>query len=214
MSAFLPLFPLRLVVYPGEELNLHIFEPRYKELINECEERGITFGIPAFMEEKVQPVGTEIQLLSIDKRYPNGEMDIRTKGVGLFKIKEFYLKVEDREYTAAEIERLTFDLEGDFLKNEQILLHMGELYSILQIKKKLPEHTSQFSTYEIAHLVGFSLEQEYEFLTLPEEQSRQDYMLKHLERLLPMAREMEELRKKVQMNGHFQNVLPPELGKG
>ena len=210
-TVFLPLFPLRLVAYPGEELNLHIFEPRYKQLIVECEVKGTTFGIPVYLDDKVQSIGTEIQLVSIDKHYPKGEVDVRTRGTGLFKIKEFFDQVENRLYTGAEVERLVFDTEGDYLKNEKILVFLAELYGILQIRKPLPEHTPEFHTYQVAHIVGFSLQQEYELLCIPNEQGRQDYMLQHMERLLPMAREMEELRKKVQMNGHFRNILPPEV---
>jgi hypothetical protein len=207
--AFLPIFPLRLIAYPGEELNLHIFEPRYKQLIHECETKGTTFGIPAYLHDKVQDIGTEIKLISIDQRYPKGEMDIRTRGIGIFKIKELFPQVENRLYAGAEIERLSFDLDGDYLKSEKILERLGELYNIMNIRKPLPKHTPDFNTYEIAHLVGFSLEQEYELLSLTREQSRQDYMMQHLEKLLPTAREMEELRRKVQMNGHFKNILPP-----
>jgi Lon protease-like protein len=211
MSRILPLFPLKLVVYPGEDLNLHIFEPRYKQLINECDGKGITFGIPAFINKEVQPTGTEIELVAIDQRYPNGEMDIHTRGTGLFKILTFFRTLENRLYAGGEIEPVAFDRKADFTKNEEILHHLGELYKILQIKKPLPENTPGFHTFDIAHLVGFNLEQEYELLSIPVERDRQTYMLDHLEHLLPMAREMEELRKKVQMNGHFKNILPPEF---
>jgi hypothetical protein len=211
MSVILPLFPLRLVVFPGEDLNLHIFEPRYKQLINECHERGTTFGIPAYIDNNIQPIGTEIELVNIDKRYDDGKMDVRTRGTGIFKVLEFFMKMENRLYMGAEIERLSFDSDGDFLKNEQILERLGELYDILQIRKPIPEHSPAFNTYQIAHLVGFTLEQEYAFLCIPEELRRQDYMLTHLDRLLPMAKEMEQLRRKVQMNGHFKNVIPPEV---
>ena len=206
MAALLPMFPLRLVAFPGEDLNLHIFEPRYKQLINECEAKGTSFGLSAFIEDKVQAIGTEIRIASIDKRYPNGELDIRTRGIGLFRIIEFFPQMENRLYMGAEVERIAFNTEGDFTKNELIFESLRELYQILQIKKPLPEHTPQFNTYQVAHLVGFSLEQEYEFLTKPHEIHRQDYMLRHLEQLLPSAREMEALRKKVQLNGHFKNV--------
>lgn len=211
MSTFLPVFPLRLVAFPGEDLNLHIFEPRYKQLVGECEAKGITFGIPAFIEDKVQPIATEIELVSIDKKYPNGEMDIRTKGVGVIKIKEYFRDVEDRLYSGAEVERLQYDLDGDEMKYEQILEYLEELYDVLNIQKPLPELDDDLSTYKVGHLVGFSIEQEYEMLTIPEEGRRQDFMISHLENLIPTAREMEELRKKVQMNGHFKNVLPPDV---
>lgn len=207
----LPMFPLRLVAFPGELLNLHIFEPRYKQLVKECEAKGTTFGISAFIEDKVQEIGTEIELISIDKVYPKGEMDIRTRGIGLFKVIEFHSQVENRLYTGAEILRLPHDMEGDFVSYERILEYLGELYRIMNITKPLPVHTPDFNTYQIAHLVGFSLEQEYELLCIPEEFRRQEYMIAHLEQLLPTAREMEELRKKIQMNGHFKNILPPEV---
>lgn len=205
------MFPLRLVAFPGEMLNLHIFEPRYKQLINECEAKGTTFGIPAYIEDKVQEIGTEIELISIDKVYPKGEMDIRTRGVGLFKILDFIPNMENRLYSGAEILRLPYDLEGDADINGKILETLMELYRVMHINKALPELDKEFNTYKLAHLVGFSLEHEYEFLCLTEEQERQNYMLSHLEQLLPTAREMEELREKVKLNGHFKNVLPPEF---
>lgn len=210
-TILLPMFPLRLVAFPGEQLNLHIFEPRYKQLISECEAKGTTFGISAYIEDKVQEIGTEIELVSIDKIYPKGEMDIRTRGLGLFKVLDFLPQIENRLYTGAEILRLPHDTESDFVFNETILEYLGDLYRVMNITKPLPAHSPDFNTYKIAHLVGFSLEQEYEFLCIPEEVRRQEYMIAHLERLLPTAREMEELRKKVQMNGHFKNVLPPEV---
>ncbi len=210
-TIILPMFPLRLVTFPGELLNLHVFEPRYKQLVNECEAKGTTFGIAAYIEDKVQEIGTEIALISIDKRYPKGEMDIKTRALGLFKVLEFHPQVENRLYTGAEILRMPHDTVGDFLTNEKILENLGELYRVMNINKPLPAHTPDFNTYKIAHLVGFSLEQEYELLCLPEELRRQQYMLAHLEQLLPTAREMEELRKKVQLNGHFKNVLPPKV---
>ncbi len=211
MSNILPLFPLRLVAFPGERLNLHIFEPRYKQLINECHAKGTTFGIPAFIEDRVQSIGTEMELLGIEKTHANGEMDVRTKAKGIFRIVEFWEKMEDRLYSAAEIERLTFDVEGDFLKNERILELLAELYDVLQIRKPLPEHSPDFNTFKIAHVSGLTIEQEYELLCIPEELRRQEFMLQHLEKLLPMAKELEELRLKVQMNGHFKNILPPKV---
>jgi ATP-dependent Lon protease len=95
---FLPLFPLRLVVFPGEKLNLHIFEPRYKQLIHECETEGITFGINAFINDTMMPLGTEIKLLSIAKHYENGEMDICTEGVKVYEIEKFH-KEPNGNYT-------------------------------------------------------------------------------------------------------------------
>jgi Lon protease-like protein len=54
MQKFLPLFPLNLVAFPLEDLNLHIFEQRYRDLINECLDEGKTFGVPVFWTGKCQ----------------------------------------------------------------------------------------------------------------------------------------------------------------
>lgn len=69
MTNFIPIFPLGIVVYPGEQLNLHIFEPRYKQLINESYESKKPFGIPAVVNEKINEMGTLVQVKEISQVY-------------------------------------------------------------------------------------------------------------------------------------------------
>ena len=211
MTDFLPLFPLKMVVFPGESLNLHIFEPRYKQLIRECEQNGVTFGIPAFIDKKVMDFGTEIQLEKIVKRHDDGKMDIKTKAIGVFKIKEFFSVAPNKLYAGADIERLTASNRGAREMYERILLSVSELFRILNINKEIPKNPSSFTTFDIAHHVGFSIEQEYQLLCISSERERQNYMLRHLQKLIPVVKDMERLRKKAQMNGHFKNVLPPKF---
>lgn len=212
MQKFLPLFPLQLVVFPGEALNLHIFEPRYRQLIQECEEQGTTFGIPAYIGGNVMDVGTEIRLQSVEKRYDNGELDIKTQGIGLFRIQQFYKKAPEKLYAAADVEKLESDNENsDPIKIEKILEYLRELFTLLRVDKTLPENYQNFITYDWAHHVGFSLEEEYKFLCLLDETERQEVMLEHLERIVPTVREMETLRQRVLMNGHFKNIIPPKI---
>lgn len=211
MSTFLPMFPLQLVVFPGENLNLHIFEPRYKQLIQECEDEGITFGIPAYIDGKVMDTGTEIKLLNIEKRYSNGELDIKTKGLGIFNIQQFYKTAPEKLYSAADVERVQVLEGGDFITAEKILELIRELFALLEVQKDLPETPDQFRTYDWAHQIGFSLQHEYQLLCMPEETERQQFMLVHLENILPRVKEIEEIRRKAQMNGHFKNIIPPNV---
>jgi Lon protease-like protein len=67
MTNFIPIFPLALVVYPGEKLNLHIFEPRYKQLIIECFHAKKTVGIPVVMNNKLSEKGTLMEVIEISK---------------------------------------------------------------------------------------------------------------------------------------------------
>jgi Lon protease-like protein len=69
MTNFIPIFPLSIVVYPGEHLNLHIFEPRYKQLINECYSEERPFGIPTVIKNEVAEFGTLVKIERVVKVY-------------------------------------------------------------------------------------------------------------------------------------------------
>lgn len=211
MTRFLPLFPLDLVVFPGENLNLHIFEPRYRQLINECDSQGITFGITPLIDKRLVNIGTEIKLLKIAKKYEDGKMDIRTKGVGLFKINKFYRIAPNKLYAGADIESIDFTTEPDVMMNMKILDCLRELYDTMNINKKIPEDPADFSTYSLAHHVGFSANQELHFLQTTEEKARQKIMLEHLEHMIPIVQEAETLRTRARMNGHFKDLIPPDF---
>lgn len=199
-------------MFPKEDLNLHIFEPRYKELINESEQTGTTFGISPFINNSLQPIGTEIELKRIVKKYPDGRMDVETKGLGHYQIIRFIRQMEGKMYAGAEVQRIEYSEEGDPELRQRIHELLQSLFEILKIEKTLPPEV-ELLTYNIAHQIGLSLPQEYHLLTLLFEKDRQAYLLQHLERLIPMAREMDRLRERIQMNGHFRNIIPPDIGK-
>jgi ATP-dependent Lon protease len=207
----LPLFPLGIVAFPDENVNLHIFEPRYKQLITECNDTGNTFGIVPFINRKLMHFGTEMQIISIDKIYTNGEMDIKTKGLTVFKLNDFLNQIPDKLYGGGNVSAIATDTETDFFVNQQIMELVQELFVLLEIKKTLPEIDGSFYSYKLGHLVGFSIEQEYEFLIIRSEYERQVFMLKHLERLLPIIREMQRLQERAKLNGHFRNIIPPDF---
>ena len=101
MTNFIPIFPLGIVVYPGEKLNLHIFEPRYKQLIDECHKQKKPFGIPTVIDNKLQDYGSLVNITEITKVYDNDEMDIKTMGDKVFRILEIIKSVPDKLYSGA-----------------------------------------------------------------------------------------------------------------
>src|SRR6476619_6222091 len=101
MINFVPIFPLGIVVYPGEQLNLHIFEPRYKQLINECFAEKKLFGIPVVINNHLNEMGTLVEVEEITSRYDNGELDIRTRGIKVFRVLEVIKQVPDKLYSGA-----------------------------------------------------------------------------------------------------------------
>ncbi|MBX0289775.1 LON peptidase substrate-binding domain-containing protein [Hymenobacter sp. HSC-4F20] len=211
MTRTLALFPLNLVVFPGEKLNLHIFEPRYRQLIHDCLARDIPFGIPPYLNASVSTLGTEMQLMGVEKTYPSGEMDIRTRAVGLFRVQEFYRQLPGKLYAGAEVETLPDDNTPDPDLREQTRPLLRQLYDLLGLRRLLVELPTNFRVYDIAHQLGMSTEQEYELLEAASEAERQQRVFAHLLRVLPVLEETERLKERARLNGHFKNLTPPNF---
>ncbi len=211
MAVTIPIFPLGLVVFPGERLNLHIFEPRYKQLINDCVETGSSFGIPPYIENNVGITGTEVEILSIHRIYSNGEMDISVKGNRIFQIKELMPDYNDKLYAGALVEWVEFDMETDIALSEDIVALMKQLHGLLSITKDKIPAAADLKSFHVAHLIGLSLEQEFDLLCRKKEKERQKYIYTHLIKILPVVKETEALKQRISANGHFKNIQPPEF---
>ncbi|MCC9167628.1 LON peptidase substrate-binding domain-containing protein [Pontibacter harenae] len=211
MAKYLPLFPLEIVVFPGEKLNLHIFEPRYKQLVLDCITNNTSFGIPTFIDNKVGEYGTEVKILQIEKKYDNGEMDIRTKGVSIFKVKQFDKQAPGRLYAGGEVKKITDEGTEDIVTKLKIKECMQKLHEVLGLRTLFLDLPEDFKSYDIAHHLGLSVEQEYLLLQLPNESDRQELLLQHLITIIPIVEEAERLKVRVKQNGHFKNLTPPNF---
>lgn len=208
MMKFLPLFPLGIVAYPGEQVNLHIFEPRYKELVNECFNNKTSFGILPYIDKELKEYGCVMKVTDIHKRYDDGKLDVKTKGIGVFRMIEFLKKVPNKLYSGAIVSNETLiDDAAPSLLGKCISL-TDELFTTLSLDKtKIKEINKSF---QLAHHVGFTLEQEYELLTIKKESVRTKIIFEHLKKVIPVIKEAEMLREKVKLNGHFKNIISPE----
>src|SRR5262249_58163281 len=86
VDVLLPLFPLVVVLLPGAPLPLHIFEPRYKEMINECLAQKTPFGIVRTKEESFVNVGCTAEIINVLKKYDDGRMNILAEGQRRFEV--------------------------------------------------------------------------------------------------------------------------------
>jgi uncharacterized protein len=206
MTNFIPIFPLSLVVYPGEDLNLHIFEPRYKQLIRECKDQGKPFGIPAVVKNKVKELGTLVEVAEVVKVEDNGEMDIKTKGIKVFRILETIQEVPEKLYSGAIVNYPATDDKGNRELMEKVVAGIRQLHVLLHVDKSFPKPDELLNSFDVAHHVGFSPEEEYELLGLPMELQRQEYIRRHLTKVIPVVMEMESLKEKIKLNGHFKNL--------
>jgi Lon protease-like protein len=212
MTNFIPIFPLGIVVFPGEKLHLHIFEPRYKQLITECKESGKPFGIPTVISNKMNEMGTLVELKDIVQTYDNGEMDIKTEGVKIFRVLEVIKSVPEKLYSGAIVNYPENEEDaGSRELMQKVVRGVKELHRLLNISKDFKKPETELRAYDVAHHAGLSLEEEYEVLALLKEIQRQEYLKRHLQKVLPMLMEMEHLKEKVKLNGHFRNLSAFDL---
>lgn len=206
MTNFIPIFPLGIVVYPGEQLNLHIFEPRYRQLINECREQNKPFGIPTVIDNRLQDFGSLVEITEIVQVHQNGEMDIRTRGQRVFRILEVIRSIPDKLYSGAIVNYPDNREQGSIDQMRAVMAGLRELHRVMNLNKDFAKPDEQLSIYDVAHHAGLSLEEEYELLGLLDERQRQEYLKRHLAKVLPMLAGLEQLKEKVKLNGHFKNL--------
>ena len=206
MTNFIPIFPLSIVVYPGEELNLHIFEPRYKQLITECYAAKKPLGIPTVIQNKMQEYGSLVEIIELTKTYANGEMDVKTKGDKVFRILEIIKEIPDKLYSGAIVSYPHNFEKGIPELIKAIMTSIRELHQLLKVNKDFKKKEEEINTYDLAHHVGLSLEEEYQLLMLTDERQRQEYLKRHLTKVIPMLTGMELLKEKIKLNGHFKDL--------
>ncbi|HSV11525.1 MAG TPA: LON peptidase substrate-binding domain-containing protein [Hanamia sp.] len=206
MTNFIPIFPLSIVVYPHEDLNLHIFEPKYKELITECFTQKKAFGIPVVINDKLSEMGTLLEIIEITKTYKTGEMDVKTKGKKVFRILEMIPQIPDKLYSGAIVNYPNNHEHGKRILIDKVIAATKQLHKMLNVKKPFHKNENELWSYDIAHSVGLTLEEEYELLSLMNELQRQEYLKRHLAKVIPVVAEMESLKQKIKLNGHFKNI--------
>jgi uncharacterized protein len=212
LTNFIPIFPLGIVVYPGENLNLHIFEPRYKQLISECKELNKPFGVPTVIENKVQDYGSLVEIIEITKVHDNGEMDIKTRGSRIFRILEVIKEIPDKLYSGAIVTYPDNYEQGNPDVMRKVMNSIRDLHKLLKVTKEFKKEDTELNSYDVAHHIGLSLEEEYELLGLMDERQRQEYLKRHLTKVIPMVAGMEQLKEKIKLNGHFKNLSGFDFG--
>ncbi|GAB2774438.1 LON peptidase substrate-binding domain-containing protein [Salinimicrobium soli] len=206
MTSRLALFPLQNVVFPGEKLPLHIFEERYKQLIQDCETTGITFGIPVYLNNKLK-YGTEVELKQVVNSYASGAKDVICHGLRVFRIREFEHMEKGKIYAGGDVEFLEDIDDPDEEQKQQLIDLIVELYLHLEVPPPVIDYAT-FRSFTLAHKIGLSLQQEYSLLKLTSEKDRQAYIINHLCITIPIVQEMNRAKQTIELNGHFRNFDP------
>ena len=199
MKALLPLFPLDVVLFPGTPLPLHVFEPRYKELISECLEQKKTFGIVRAEEEGLADVGCTAEIVAVTKTYPDGRMDIVTEGRERFEVLEVD---EQRSYLRGDVVYFQDDAENPSTQQIEhaIELHR-EILTMGGAQQSLPASEDKISFY-LAGSLPLDLDFKQALLEMRSEAERIEAVITAFEAILPKLRRAVQSRQKASGNGH------------
>lgn len=204
----LPLFPLQLVLYPEQELPLHIFEPRYQELLAYCLDHREPFGIILMDEGKLASVGCTARVRSVVQEYEDGRSDIMVAGEKRFRVQSVN---QDRSYLVASTLPLEEPkaLSSNALRQRAIAQHLKLTEYLGETIRPTMYGDIAFLSYFLAQRSGLSLQQQQDVLEASSEEKRLRYIVEHLGELLPELQRATDERQKIRSDGHL--GAPPRI---
>lgn len=202
MSELLPLFPLELVLFPGMSLPLHIFEPRYKEMIRLCLEHRQKFGVILALQEAIPRVGCSAAIVKVVRRYDHGRMDILTVGQKRFRVVKL---LEDLPYLQGSVDVLADEEESTLEPDSSARLRKlyEEIFSRVNGRAAgaLEEEPGFPLSYEIAAELPLALDYKQKLLEMLSEGERRKSLADHLESWLAKLKRLDEVKRKAAGNG-------------
>ena len=201
MNTLLPLFPLDLVLLPGTPLPLHIFEPRYREMISECLDQSRHFGVLRGKEQELAEIGCTAEILTVTKKYLDGRMDIVTEGRARFEVLQLN---QERSFLQAEVIYLRDELGA--ASQEEITQALKLHGEIMTLAGAEPERSSEIDEGRLSfHLAGslpLDLDFKQSLLGMTSEAERLRAIISFFENILPTMRRTVHVRRKAGGNGH------------
>jgi len=203
------LFPLNLVLFPRTQVPLHIFEPRYRSLIQEAVANGSEFGINLVEQGHLHQVGCLAKLVTITEQYPDGRMDIVIEGTSRFRL----LDVEEgaQPYVVGQVERFddeeipvdpTLVADCTALHNQIIDLVYGESGHHID-----PENLGdRRASFMIAPKAGLSNDQKQQLLEMTSENTRLEFLRDHLSMMVPTVRKAETVQRIIRSDGYSRSI--------
>jgi len=198
--SLLPLFPLEVVLLPGTPLPLHIFEPRYKEMIRECLTNSAPFGVVRAVEEGIADVGCTAEIITITKEYSDGRMDLICEGRNRFEVLELN---RERSFLQAEV-LIVGDEPGTAAENERIRavqLHL-EILSLAGAVQDLSAADQNQLSFYLAGSLPLDLDFKQKLLSMRSEGERIEAVATYFGDLLPKLKRAAKAREKAGGNGH------------
>jgi Lon protease-like protein len=198
--ALLPLFPLEVVLLPGNPLPLHIFEPRYREMIGECLDNQSQFGVVRALEQGIAEIGCAAEIVAVTKKYSDGRLDLVAEGRRRFEVLELN---EERPFLRADV-LFVPDESGAPAEQERvraIQLHR-EILTLAGATQDLSAVDPAVLSFHLAGSLPLDLDFKQKLLGTRSEADRIQTLADYFENLLPGLRRASQAREKAGGNGH------------
>lgn len=188
-----------MVLFPGAPLPLHIFEPRYKELVNECLAQKTAFGMVRSRESALAEVGCTAVILNVSKKYDDGRLDIATEGGLRFAIRQLN---QERSFLQAEVA---------FFEDEPSQVTKSETQTVMQLHQRLFEVLGQqvevelrypSLSFQLANELPVDLDFKQTILEMKSEAERIETLIEYYRATIPKVEQMLRARDKASGNGH------------
>ena len=201
----LPLFPLKVVLFPGSLLPLHIFEERYKTLITECIEKGAEFGINFVEGEKTDPIGCTASVKQVLKKYDDGRMDIVVEGRSRYTLKQ--LVENESPYFVGEVSFFDDNPEDVNQSLRSQVIEMYSRFTDVVFKTTAPSASMRTSDPKISFFLvqksGLELKERQKFLSVRSENERLATLKRHFEAMLPLIATRDKYERLVVNDGYL-----------
>lgn len=193
----IPMFPLNMVLLPGETKTLHIFEERYKQLVADCLLNDAHFGIPFINQKTMGNYGIEVKICNVIKKHENGEMDIAIEGIRAFKLIEFSQVLPPKLYGAGIIQ-----YEEEIIdKPSHILQELIKEYIWISQQQIIPIDAFDHSNvYGIARLLDLSSIEKYELLKAKGASAKEEFLKPKIKLFIHLIKTENELKSKFVLN--------------
>lgn len=150
--------------------------------------------------------GTLVEIVEITKQYDNGEMDIKTRATLIFRMLEKIEELPEKLYHGAIVTYPPTKYIGSTLLMKKVIESIRELHKLLNVTKDFKKQDEALLSFDVAHHAGMTLEDEYQLLEFEQELHRQEYIKRHLVKVLAVMAQMDSLKNKIKLNGHFKSL--------
>lgn len=197
----LPMFPLNMVILPGETKLLHVFETRYKELLKDCLENGAHFGV-TYMKNtknisgktKMSEYGVTVKITRVLKTSAEGETDIMVQGLEPFRILNYTSVLPPKLYGAASIEPIH---ASHITENQNLFDALTKYFKQLKNRELQNDLDFGVSVYQIASLLELTNEEKLQLISFNSLIKKEEFLLNKIRLFIHL------LSAEKQLNGEF-----------